>query len=128
MVEEGQDWRDVAIPAATGEAPASTKPESSPASPPPAPAAAAAPAGSSQFVHPAQTGPATALLLTQYGLDPARLEASGPKGNLTKSDVLQYIRDKSLPPPAPPQVPLPGVAKPAEQIAPSSPPTSYSQS
>ena len=127
MVEEGQDWRDVAIPAATGGAPASAKPESSPAPPPPAPAAPAAPAGSSQFVHPAQTGPATALLLTQYGLDPARLEASGPKGNLTKSDVLQYIRDKSLPTPAPPQVPLPGAAKPAVVSPPPASAPSYSQ-
>merc|ERR1719420_161104 len=41
MVEEGQDWIDVAIPAAPGAA-ASKQPESSPASPPPAPAAPAA--------------------------------------------------------------------------------------
>lgn len=66
---------------------------------------------SAEFVHPAQTGPATALLLTQYGINPAQLEGSGPKGNLTKSDVLQYIKDKSLPTPAPPQVPLPGLAR-----------------
>ena len=129
MVEEGQDWRDVAIPAAAG-APATPPPQSSPASPSspqaPAPPAVAAPAPS-EFVHPAQTGPATALLLTQYGLDPARLEGSGPKGNLTKSDVLQYIKDKSLPTPAPPQVPLPGVAKPADTTTPSSPPLAYSQ-
>jgi len=66
---------------------------------------------SAEFVHPAQTGPATALLLTQYGINPNQLEGSGPKGNLTKSDVLQYIKDKSLPTPAPPQVPLPGLAR-----------------
>ena len=60
-------------------------------------------------------------------VDPARLEGSGPKGNLTKSDVLEYIRDKALPTPAPPQVPLPAAAKPADTAIPSSPPPSYSQ-
>ena len=131
MVEEGQDWKDVAIPAATSTSPAASKSETAAAPPAPSPpvtaVAAAAAVASSEFVHPAQTGPATALLLTQYGLDPARLEGSGPKGNLTKSDVLQYIKDKSLPTPAPPQVPLPGVAKPADTTTPSSPPLAYSQ-
>jgi len=32
---------------------------------------------------------------------------SGPKGNLIKADVLQYIKDKALPTPAPANVPLP---------------------
>ena len=132
MVEEGQDWRDVAIPAAAAAPGAPASAASSAASPPapPAPPAAAAPPGPSEFVHPAQTGPATALLLTQYGLDPARLEGSGPKGNLTKADVLEYIRDKALPTPAPPQVPLPVAAKSADTPPPSSsssPPPSYSQ-
>ena len=115
MVEEGQDWKDVAIPSTPSTSPASSQTETASAPsppPPPSPPAGGAPAVSSaEFVHPAQTGPATALLLTQYGINPNQLEGSGPKGNLTKSDVLQYIKDKSLPTPAPPQVPLPGLAR-----------------
>ena len=127
MVEEGQDWKDVAIPAASSTSPAASKSETAAAPPAPSPpvtAAAAAAVASSEFVHPAQTGPATALLLTQYGINPAQLEGSGPKGNLTKSDVLQYIKAKSLPTPAPPQVPLPGLARPDTT---SSPPASLAQ-
>ena len=125
MVEEGQDWKDVAIPAASSTSPAASKSETAAAPPAPSPpVTAAAAVASSEFVHPAQTGPATALLLTQYGINPAQLEGSGPKGNLTKSDVLQYIKAKSLPTPAPPQVPLPGLARPDTA---SSPPASLAQ-
>ena len=89
MVEEGQDWKDVSIPG-------------TPAPPAAAPAAAPPVATSGQpltaavqefhFIHPSQTGPAAALLLSQYRLNPQDIEGSGPKGNLTKSDVLQYIQ------------------------------------
>lgn len=113
LVGEGEDWKDVAVP---GSAP-----------PPPAAAAAAqleasapAPATSGQpltapvqefhFTHPAQTGPAAALLLSQYSINPADVSGSGPKGNLTKTDVLQYIKAKALPTPAPANVPLPKAA------------------
>eukprot|EP00092_Neocalanus_flemingeri_P010305 GFUD01011102.1.p1 GENE.GFUD01011102.1~~GFUD01011102.1.p1 ORF type:complete len:584 (-),score=260.59 GFUD01011102.1:165-1916(-) len=111
-VEEGQDWRDVAIPASGAEA----SPPSLTTPPTPAPSAP-----TPQYPHPTQTGPAAALLLSQYGLNPASLEGSGPKGNLIKSDVLNYIQVNSLPAPSPPQVPLPGVAKPAAVAAPTTP-------
>ena len=91
MVEEGQDWKDVSIPGTPAPAPAV-----------PAAVAAAPPVATSgqpltaavqefHFIHPSQTGPAAALLLSQYRLNPQDIEGSGPKGNLTKSDVLQYI-------------------------------------
>merc|ERR1711970_239381 len=120
MVEEGQDWKDVAIPAQQSQ-------ESSPAvsAPPPPPAAAASPAPSmtytsptTTFPLPSQTGPAASLLLSQYGLDPSKISGSGPKGNLTKADILKHISENSLPTPSPPQVPLPAMAKPV------TPPTS----
>jgi len=122
MVEEGQDWKDVAIPAQQSQ-------ESSPAvsapPPPPAAAAAASPAPSmtytsptTTFPLPSQTGPAASLLLSQYGLDPSKISGSGPKGNLTKADVMKHIKENSLPTPSPPQVPLPAMAKPV------TPPTS----
>merc|ERR1719341_2305669 len=108
MVEEGQDWKDVAIPAAEVEV-------STPSSPPPAasPPAPSAPSPTTSYPLPTQTGPAASLLLTQYGINPATIEGSGPKGNLTKSDVLKHIQLNSLPTPATPQVPLPVAAKPA---------------
>merc|ERR1712088_765148 len=68
--------------------------------------------------HPAQTGPAAALLLSQYSINPADVSGSGPKGNLTKTDVLQYIKEKALPTPAPANVPLPKASSPAAPAAP----------
>ena len=126
MVEEGQDWRDVAIPAAS--APAAPAAAATPAAAPPAPAPAAAaggPAAGTEFIHPALSGPATALLLTQYNIDPALVERSGPKGNLTKADVLKYIKDKALPTPAPAEVPLPAAAAPPPAPPPPAPAHSY---
>ena len=49
-----------------------------------------------EFVHPAQTGPATALLLSQYHIEPSKISGSGPKGNIVKSDVLNYISANNL--------------------------------
>merc|ERR1719427_415199 len=117
MVEEGQDWKDVAIPAGESESSAAVakSPEATSSSP--------APPSLSEFTHPAQTGPAAALLLAQYGLNPSAIEGSGPKGNLTKADVLKYIKTNALSTPAPPQVPLPGVAKPAVTPPPTPAPT-----
>ncbi len=110
MVEEGEDWKDVAIPAAGGAAPAPKKEEKTAAAPAPA-AAATAPGGGAQiaFVHPAQTGPATALLLSQYGVDPAKISGSGPKQNILKDDVLKYIAANGLKPLSA-EVPLPKAA------------------
>merc|ERR1719228_2198651 len=117
MVEEGQDWKDVAIPAAetqesrqVEQAPSSSVISSTPSS-------ASSPPTTS-YPLPSQTGPAASLLLAQYGLNPANIEGSGPKGNLTKADVLKHIQTNSLPTPAPPQVPLPAMAKP---VAPPTP-------
>jgi len=117
MVEEGQDWKDVAIPAQQQQSKESSPAASTPASPvsstPSAP-----PSPTTSYDLPSQTGPAAALLLSQYGLDPAKITGSGPKGNLTKADVLKHIQENSLPTPAPPQVPLPAMAKPVTQPTP----------
>jgi len=105
-VEEGQDWKDVTIPSKGVPAPVATT-EPTPV-PTVVPSSTTAPSRREfQFQHPPQTGPAAALLLSQYGLDPTSIEGSGPKGNLIKSDVMQYIQSHSLTVPAAPQVPLP---------------------
>jgi len=110
IVEEGQDWKDVAIPITSADAVVSSSPSPPSTSSIPSKPVLSAPALTTKYTHPAQTGPATALILSQYGLNPANIEGSGPKGNLLKSDVLKYIQVNSLPTPAPAQVPLPSVA------------------
>jgi len=121
IVAEGEDWTDVAVPSPGGGAPAAAAPPAaSPAkaavAPTPAAPAAAAP---HTFIHPAQTGPATALLLSQYNIQPTSISGSGPKGNIVKSDVLNYIKTNNLTA-AVQQVPLPqaSVTQPAEKVTP----------
>merc|ERR1719259_405398 len=101
-VDEGEDWKDVQIPAQTATA------DDSSASAPPPPQASPAPTSSVAatpsvgvvevpHVHVPGVGPATNLLLTQYGINPSDIEASGPKG-LTKNDVVSHIQSKGLKP------------------------------
>jgi len=113
-VDEGEDWKDVQIPAAApaAAAPAAATPAEPAAAPAPPQPTPAEPVHAVQFPG---VGPATNLLLTQYGIDPKVLESSGPKG-LTKSDVLMHIEtrglkplDLSVPPPPSP-APAPAAA------------------
>ena len=98
MVEEGQDWKDVAIPAAGGAA----KPAPAAVADTPAAAAAVASSGTVSvasdhpFVHPSQVGPATALLMSQFNIKPENITGSGPKGNIVKADVKKYIKENNL--------------------------------
>jgi pyruvate/2-oxoglutarate dehydrogenase complex dihydrolipoamide acyltransferase (E2) component len=132
MVEAGQDWKDVAIPgAALTAAPAAA-----------AVAAAAAPAVATAaheeehhaFTHPAMVGPATALLLSQYNIQPASIAGSGPKGNILKSDVLRHIETNGLKPvsvvkkvatPPPPSPPVKETSRAAPAAAPPRPRSGY---
>jgi len=109
LVGEGEDWKDVAIPGSAPPPPAAAaaQPEASVPAPATSGQPLTAPVQEFHFTHPAQTGPAAALLLSQYSINPADVSGSGPKGNLTKTDVLQYIKAKALPTPAPANVPLP---------------------
>ena len=81
-----------------------------------APAAVAtsgtAPASASTEADPG-TSPAVRKLLAEHGLDPATIAPSGPKGNLTKADVLAAIEAGARPAavaPAPAAPPLTAVA------------------
>ena len=96
-VEEGEDWKDVGMPA--GEAPAPVAAAAAGAGAASSPASAgptAVVASDHPFVHPAMTGPATALLLTQFNIEPSKLVGTGPKDNIVKADVLKYIKDNKL--------------------------------
>ncbi|KAM6274822.1 pyruvate dehydrogenase protein X component, mitochondrial [Porphyrio hochstetteri] len=124
LVEEGQDWKQVEIPA-NGIDP------SSPVSP--APALTSAHAGPSVSAPPklehqpkklqVRLSPAARNILETHGLDPSNITPSGPRGIFTKEDALKLLQEKQkgkpseLKPvvsPAPPQ---------ATAVPPSSPAT-----
>jgi len=73
--------------------------------------------------------PAVRKLVEEHGIDPARIPATGPKGRLTKGDVLTFIRTGGAvapaPQPAPTPEPAPAVAsapRPAPAARPAPPP------
>jgi len=97
-VDEGEDWKDVQIPAQTAGASADSNPAAEAPAASAAPAAPAAGGGVEQtHVHVPGVGPATNLLLALYGINPSNVEASGPKG-LTKNDVMTHIEQNNLKP------------------------------
>merc|ERR1719402_62910 len=111
VAEDGEDWKEVAsrdLPSAVEKdesAATAAEPSSVTATPP-------------TDQHPA-IGPASALLLTQYGIDSSQVTGTGPKGNIVKADVLNYIaaRNLSVVPAVTPATPPPA-AVPAPASAP----------
>ncbi|XP_067654552.1 pyruvate dehydrogenase protein X component, mitochondrial-like [Haliotis asinina] len=104
IVEEGDDWQNVEIPAHTDPdtgppAPAAAAPAPSTPSPSPPPAAPATPAAvevSSKDLHAAGVGPSVRKLAEEYGISPANITGTGPHSWVTKGDVLNYIKSKNL--------------------------------
>lgn len=89
MVEEGQDWKDVDIPA--GEetvAPSATGPAAS------QPKQVEQPAGSRSKAS--MVGPAVKHLLDMYGLKAEDVPATGPHNVLLKADVARYVSSKGI--------------------------------
>jgi len=105
VAEDGEDWKEVSV--------TEKKSSSSATSPSPTAASASADTSPPNDHHSAVLGPASSLLLTQYNIDPAKVSGTGPKGNVVKSDVLDYISAHNL------QIP---VATPVVSAAPSPPP------
>ncbi|KAM9381329.1 pyruvate dehydrogenase protein X component, mitochondrial [Phaethornis superciliosus] len=95
LVEEGQDWKQVEIPA-----------QSSDPSPlaPPAPEVTSAPAGPAVSVPPKlehqpgksqiRLSPAARNILETHGLDPSNVTPTGPRGIFTKEDALKLLQEK----------------------------------
>ncbi len=92
-VDPDADWKDVQIPAMDNDDEVD---------------ATAVESGESQskqakevtesHVHPVpKAGPSVMLLCAQYGVDPNKVKATGPKG-LLKSDLLKYIAEHNLTP------------------------------
>uniref|UniRef100_A0A1E1XCA6 Dihydrolipoamide acetyltransferase component of pyruvate dehydrogenase complex n=1 Tax=Amblyomma aureolatum TaxID=187763 RepID=A0A1E1XCA6_9ACAR len=113
MVEEGQDWKDVEVPADEGKGASSapTATSSTPAAP--QPKQVEQPAGARPKAT--MVGPAVKHLLDLYGLKPEDVPATGPHNVLLKADVARYVAGKGAPKAAP--APVSG-ATPAAQPRP----------
>ncbi|XP_059330644.1 pyruvate dehydrogenase protein X component, mitochondrial [Ammospiza nelsoni] len=120
LVEEGQDWKQVEIPADAGSPPSVAPPAPAPASAPAAPSVSASPKlqhqpGKLQI----RLSPAARNILETHGLDPSNVTPTGPRGIFTKEDALKLLQEKQkgkpseLKPvvsPAPAAVPSPSQA------------------
>ena len=102
LVEVGSD---VSVGAVIGRIEAGAAPAAK-AAEAPAPKPVAAPAAAAPTTLPgdgaAQAGPAARKLAAEKGLDLAEVPATGPKGNVTKGDVITALADKALAAAAPP--------------------------
>ncbi|NXF93612.1 ODPX protein, partial [Eubucco bourcierii] len=109
LVEEGQDWKQVEIPADSGD-PSSLAPSAPQL--PSTPSVSASPKveqqpGKLQI----RLSPAARNILETHGLDASNLEPSGPRGIFTKEDALKLLQKQKgkptelrpEPSPAPPQ-------------------------
>ncbi|NXT01414.1 ODPX protein, partial [Jacana jacana] len=95
LVEEGQDWRQVEIPADGGDIPSLA---------PPAPMLTSTSAGPSvsalsKLEHEpgklqVRLSPAARNILETYGLDASNITPSGPRGIFTKEDALKLLEEK----------------------------------
>ncbi|RXM35611.1 hypothetical protein EOD39_3992 [Acipenser ruthenus] len=125
MVDEGQDWKQVEIPA----------PESAPAPLPSTPPSSAAPTGAvSHKVEPRvgtgqlRLSPAARHILDTHGLDPGQAKPSGPRGLITKEDALNLLKQTgSRGPAAPKAASVPSAAPQPPQPSQPAHPASTSQ-
>ncbi|KAK3526524.1 hypothetical protein QTP70_030679 [Hemibagrus guttatus] len=120
MVEEGQDWKDVDIPPLVSSQPAAAPPPpaAAPSLAPVAPPSRAAPA-----VGPLRLSPAARHILDTHGLDPHLATATGPRGLITKEDVLNLLKKGDAGRQAAPVTVSPPASTPPAS-PPSSPPSS----
>ncbi|CAL8093799.1 unnamed protein product [Calicophoron daubneyi] len=94
VANSGEDWKEVAASAPATVQPGAAKPaaQAAPAAAPSAPPPSGSPAPSgSPTSRPEFMGPAVRLLLEKHHLDISKIPASGPRGQLLKGDVLDYI-------------------------------------
>ncbi|XP_076450640.1 LOW QUALITY PROTEIN: pyruvate dehydrogenase protein X component, mitochondrial-like [Babylonia areolata] len=98
MVAEGEDWTDVQVPAMTGApAPAPGVAPSAPGAPTPPSSQPSAPQEAVVIDDDLPgVGPSVKKLLHEYNIQPTTVPGTGPKGNLTKGDLLTFIKAKGL--------------------------------
>ncbi|XP_043980662.1 pyruvate dehydrogenase protein X component, mitochondrial [Gambusia affinis] len=134
MVEEGQDWKQVEIPAPDAASPAAAPSSSdagaastlTPAAPSPSPLPKPVTSG------PLRLSPAARHILNTHGIDPKLATPTGPRGLITKEDALNLLKKSSSPKTAPVTIttaaprpaPIPGVPPPPPGNRPNIPPVS----
>ncbi|KAM3869750.1 pyruvate dehydrogenase protein X component, mitochondrial [Diretmus argenteus] len=129
MVEEGQEWKQVEIPPPEAAAPS---PPAAPISAAPVVAPAAPPPPKPATSGPLRLSPAARHILNTHGLDPKLASATGPRGLITKEDVLNLLKKSPAPKPAPAMaapaapspVPTPAAVPPPPGSRPNIPPLS----
>ncbi|XP_022045661.1 pyruvate dehydrogenase protein X component, mitochondrial [Acanthochromis polyacanthus] len=122
MVEEGQDWKQVEIPAPDAAAPSAAPPATHAAvTPVVAPAAPSAPPPPKPVTSgPLRLSPAARHILDTHGLNPKLATPTGPRGLITKEDALNLLKTSPTPkampaavaPAAPSPVPTPAATPP----------------
>lgn len=118
MVEEGQDWKQVEIPAPDAAAPPATHAAAPPVVAPAAPSAPPPPKPVTS--GPLRLSPAARHILDTHGLDPKLATPTGPRGLITKEDALNLLKTSPTPkvmpaavaPAAPSPVPTPAATPP----------------
>ncbi|CAN9499130.1 unnamed protein product [Ophioblennius macclurei] len=123
MVEEGQDWKQVEIPAPDAAPPAAAPPATqsvaasvgAPAAPTPPPPPKPVTSG------PLRLSPAARHILDTHGIDPKLATPTGPRGLITKEDALNLLKTSPAPKAAPVTV-APAAPSPALTPAAAPPP------
>lgn len=121
MVSEGEDWKQLEIPALEPVPPTAAPPT---AAPPTAADPAPPPTTTPSALRQLRLSPAARHILNTHGLDPHLAKATGPRGLITKEDALKLLgqRGEGRPAPAPLTVSAPAVAP--SSARPSFPPVS----
>ncbi|XP_035183394.1 pyruvate dehydrogenase protein X component, mitochondrial [Oxyura jamaicensis] len=96
LVEEGQDWKQVEIPADVSDPSSLAPPAAAPTSTPASPSVSTPPP---KLEHPpgklqVRLSPAARHILETHGLDPSNVTPSGPRGIFTKEDALKLLQEK----------------------------------
>uniref|UniRef100_A0A8C1R1S1 Dihydrolipoamide acetyltransferase component of pyruvate dehydrogenase complex n=1 Tax=Cyprinus carpio TaxID=7962 RepID=A0A8C1R1S1_CYPCA len=94
MVSEGEDWKQVEIPAPEPITPTAAPPTAAG----PAPPLTTTPSAPKQL----RLSPAARHILDTHGLDPHLAKATGPRGLITKEDALKLLNQRDERRPAPP--------------------------
>ncbi|XP_041853352.1 pyruvate dehydrogenase protein X component, mitochondrial [Melanotaenia boesemani] len=99
MVEEGQDWKQVELPAPDAAAPPATHEAS--VSAVPSAAQPSSPPPKLVTSGPLRLSPAARHILDTHGLDPKLATPTGPRGLITKEDALNLLKMSPAPKTAP---------------------------
>ncbi|KAJ7398491.1 Pyruvate dehydrogenase protein X component, mitochondrial [Pitangus sulphuratus] len=95
LVEEGQDWKQVEIPAAGSDPSSLAPPASARPSAPASPSVSAPPKLEPQLGKlQVRLSPAARNILETHGLDPSNVTPTGPRGIFTKEDALKLLQEK----------------------------------